>query len=284
MPAREAKYCVKCRAERRRQAKAIYVWHPQYEDYLRAQYHGGLNRRFRVLNWMVRETGLPRWYIKRQAGRLGLTMRMDRRPWTATEMDLLERLVGRVSTATIAKRLHRPETSVVNKLKRMGTSRRVREGYTIRDLGLCLGEDHHKIEGWIRNGWLRDRLQGTSRHDGNGNDIHRIREKDVLSFMKRHPEEINLGKVDQTWFLDLVLLRGRELREVTPAPREAGKSGADRNGCVTGDKIVCHGNVTLLVTNSRKTGEKHEKRRRIGLPLLCELAEFSSVSANSGKF
>jgi hypothetical protein len=167
---------------------------------------------------MVRATALPRWYIKRQAGRLGLTMRMDRRPWTATEMDLLERLVGRVSTVSIAKRLHRPETSVVNKLKRMGTSRRVREGYTIRDLGLCLGEDHHKIAAWIRNGWLRDRLQGTSRQDGNGNDIHRIREKDVLSFMKRHPAEINLGKVDQTWFLDLVLLRGRELREVPSAP------------------------------------------------------------------
>ncbi len=30
--------------------------------------------------------------------------------------------------------------------------------------------------------------------------------------MRNHPEEINLGKVDQTWFLDLVLLRGRELR------------------------------------------------------------------------
>lgn len=217
-PAREAKYCVKCRAERRRQAKAKYQWRPEWDAYLRAHYHGGLNRRFQVLNWMVRETGLPRWYIKRQAARLGLTMHMDRRPWTAADLDLLERLVGRVSTATIAKRLRRPESSVVNKLKRMGTSRRVREGYTIRDLGLCLGEDHHKIEGWIKNGWLRDGMQGTRRYGGNGNDIHRIREREVLSFIKRHPEEINLGKVDQTWFLDLVLLRGRELREVTSAP------------------------------------------------------------------
>ncbi len=212
-----AKYCRPCRTERRRQAKAIYVWHPQYEDYLRAQYHGGLNRRIRVLNWMVRETGLPRWYIKRQAARLGLTMHMDRTPWTDAETDLLERLVGRLSTATIAKRLHRPESSVVNKLKRMGTSRRVREGYTMRDLEMCFGEDHHKIAGWTKNGWLRDRLQGTRRHDGNGNDIHRIREKDVLAFLKAHPEEINLGKVDQTWFLDLVLLRGRELHEGRPS-------------------------------------------------------------------
>jgi hypothetical protein len=218
-PPKEAKYCLTCRAERRRQAKARYLWRPEYEAYLRAHYHGGLNRRFQVLNRMVRETGLPRWYIKRQAARLGLTMRIDRKPWAPVELDLLERLIGRVSTATIAKRLHRPESAVVNKLKRMGTSRRVREGYTMRDLELCFGDDHHKIAGWVKNGWLRDRLQGTRRHDGNGNDIHRIREKDVLNFIKSHPQEINLGKVDQTWFLDLVLLRGRELREVKASGR-----------------------------------------------------------------
>jgi hypothetical protein len=162
---------------------------------------------------MVRLTGLPRWYIKRRAARLGLTMHFDRKPWTSAEVDLLERLVGSVSTARIAKRLGRPENSVVTKLKRMSTSRRVRSGYTMRELEICLGEDHHKIQRWIAAGWLRDNLQGTHRHDGNGKDIHRIREKDILNFVRNHPQEFNLGKVDQTWFLDLVLLRGREVRE-----------------------------------------------------------------------
>jgi hypothetical protein len=207
----EARYCSKCRADRRRRTKLKYMWRPEFEVFLKAQYFGGLNRRFRVLNRMVRMTGLPRWYIKRQAARLGLTMKMDRKPWTQAELNLLERLVGRLSVATIAKRLHRPESSIVNKLKRLGTSRRVREGYTMRDLEQCLGEDHHKVSAWIANGWLQDRLQGTQRHDGNGNDIHRIREKDILRFLKNHPQEINLGKVDQVWFLDLVLLRGREV-------------------------------------------------------------------------
>jgi hypothetical protein len=210
-PPREARYCLKCRADRRRQAKLKYTWRPECDAYLNAHYFGGLNRRFRVLTRMVRLTGLPRWYIKRQAARLGLTMHMDRKPWTSTELNLLERLVGRSSTATIAKRLHRPESSVVNRLKRMGTSRRVRDGYTMRDLELCLGEDHRKISAWIVNGWLQDRLQGTRRHGGNGNDIHRIREQDILTFIKNHPQEINLGRVDQVWFLDLVLLKGREV-------------------------------------------------------------------------
>jgi hypothetical protein len=99
---------------------------------------------------MIRLTGMPRWYIKRQAARLGLTLHMDRTPWTASEMNLLEKLVGHISSASIAKRLHRPESSVVNKLKRIGTSRRVRNGYTMCDLGLCFGEDHHKITQWIK--------------------------------------------------------------------------------------------------------------------------------------
>jgi len=209
----EARYCLKCRAERRRSARLKHVWRAEFDEHLKAHYYGGLNRRFSVLNRMIRLTGLPRWYIKRQAARLGLTMHIDRMPWTAAEVDLLERLVGTVSTATIAKRLRRSQVSVVNKLKRLHISRRVREGYTMRDLEVCLGEDHHKIRQWIASGWLRDHVQGTQRHDGNGKDIHRIREKDILSFVRNHPQEINLGKVDQTWFLDLVLLKGREVRE-----------------------------------------------------------------------
>lgn len=217
-PRTEAKYCSKCRAERRRCTKLKYMWRPEFDCILKAQYHGGLNRRFQVLNRMIRMTGLPRWYIKRQAVRLGLTMKIDRKPWTPAELNLLEKLVGRVCSATIAKRLHRAESSVINKLKRLGNSRRVRNGYTMRDLEQCLGEDHRKISIWIANGWLRDRLQGTGRHDGSGRDIHRIREKDILHFLKSHPQEINLGKVDQTWFLDLVLLRGREMPDAKSAP------------------------------------------------------------------
>jgi len=94
------------------------------------------------------------------------------------------------------------------KIKAVGTSRRVCEGYTMRDLAICLGEDHHKIQKWIAAGWLRDTRQGTKRHIRNGGDIHRFREKDILQFLRNHPREINLGKVEPTWFWDLVLLRG----------------------------------------------------------------------------
>jgi len=216
-PPTEANFCLKGRCERRHRATFKYVWRPEYDEYLKKHYYGGLNRRFQVLNRMIRETGLPRWYLKKRAARLGLTMQQDKRPWAVAEEEIIERLVGKVSALTIAKKLKRTEASVVLKIKRMGLSRRVRNGYTMRDLEECLGEDHHKVQRWIENSWLRDRLQGTRRHDGNGRDIHRFREKDILAFLREHPQEITLGRVDQTWFLDLLLLKGREIREGTAA-------------------------------------------------------------------
>ncbi len=53
---------------------------------------------------------------------------------TQRELDTLDELLGRVSAATIAKRLKRTEASVVMKIKALGHSRRITEGYTMRDL------------------------------------------------------------------------------------------------------------------------------------------------------
>ena len=50
--------------------------------------------------------------------------------------------------------------------------------------------------------------------------------KDILNFIKRHPQEINLGKVDQTWFLDLVLLKGREAPEAKLPRRQDAQEDA----------------------------------------------------------
>src|SRR5713226_6907835 len=89
----DAKFCLKCRSERRRRKRLKYIWLPQHDAYMRAHYHGGLHRRGRAIKELARQTGFPRWYIKRQARRLGLTMHPDRRPWTKQELDTLDRLL-----------------------------------------------------------------------------------------------------------------------------------------------------------------------------------------------
>lgn len=85
--------------------------------------------------------------------------------------------------------------------------------------GPCIGKQSN-LANLHANGWLRDRLQGTRRRNGNGWHIHRIEETGISAFLKRHAQEINLGKVDQIWFLDLVLLRGREVPEAKTSRAE----------------------------------------------------------------
>src|SRR5260370_8677703 len=109
-PPRLAKYCLKCRAERRRRAKVRYTWRPEYDVYLKAHYFGGLNRRFRVLTRMVRLSGLPRRSIKRQAPPVGLTMPTEPKASTRREMDLLRKLGGSASHPHLAQPLHPPRT------------------------------------------------------------------------------------------------------------------------------------------------------------------------------
>jgi len=66
----------------------------------------------------------------------------------------------------------------------------MRDGYPMRGPGAVgLGEDHQKIAGWIKNGRLQDRLQVTRRHDGSGKNIHGSREKDILDFIRNHPQK-----------------------------------------------------------------------------------------------
>ena len=77
-----AKFCLKCRSERRRLHSLKYVWLPQHEAYLPAHYHGGLHQRSRTIRALIQQTSFPRWYIKRQACRLGLTMHLGGRQET----------------------------------------------------------------------------------------------------------------------------------------------------------------------------------------------------------
>jgi len=46
-------------------------------------------------------------------------------------------------------------------------------------------------------------------------------------FIRRHPEELNLGKVDAIWFLDLVLLNGKEIgAEIAARPNGESEEAA----------------------------------------------------------
>ena len=82
---------------------------------------------------------------------------------------------------------------------------RITEGYMMRDLEGCLGEDHRKLEKYQPLAPRRVAGYAAARRERSWHhlSVRRI----SLPSIRQHPQEINLGKADQTWSLNLVLLK-----------------------------------------------------------------------------
>lgn len=198
---RLARYCDACRW-RLRGRPAKWIWTPERDDLLRRRYDPRLKGRATEI---ASALGMPRHAITNRAGFLGLAaLAKDRRPWTAEEDSFLDSNAGGRHVEWLARQLKRSVSSVVNRLKRLRISRRWREGYTLRDLELCFGIDHHGIDRWIRAG----KLVGQRRYGHAGpTDAWYFTDEDLLRFVEGHPTEFSLARVDQVWFLDLVRVR-----------------------------------------------------------------------------
>lgn len=199
--------CVKCRG---RAASAAawasrggprYRWTEDKDAYLRKHYDSRVRGRVSAI---ARVFGWPGWVVKKRAARLSLATPMQRRDWTPAEVAFVEDWTGSRTSHWIAKRLKRTESSIAAKQKHLNVSRRVRDGYTCDGLALCFGVDAHVIARWIRDGKLTARRRGTARQGKQG-DIHKITDDDVRAFLRDHPTTCRLDKVEQGWFLDLVL-------------------------------------------------------------------------------
>ncbi len=193
-----ARWCLECRLKQRPTRKKKYVWTSEKDAYLRDHYDGKVKGRAAEIAQLW---GWPTWVVKKHAAQLGLCYHVDRCEYSAEEEQFLLDHAGSRTTYWMAKKLKRSHTSVVLKLKRMKISRRFRDGYTLRDLELCFGTDHHVIERWVRKGFLRAKKRGTFRD----RDAWCVSESDILRFISNYPLEFRLDKVDQLWFMDLVL-------------------------------------------------------------------------------
>ena len=72
-PAVLARFCLKCRSARRLRHRLKCAWLPQYNAYLHGHYQAACINEA-ASSELARQTGFPRWYVKRQARRLGLSM------------------------------------------------------------------------------------------------------------------------------------------------------------------------------------------------------------------
>ena len=196
------KYCPGCRWKHRGKKTKKYVWTDEKDALLRQRYDGKVPNRSKAI---ASQLGWPCWVIRKRAAALGLCTPWpaDRKDWTREEEAFLEQHAGTRHVNWLRRKLNRSLTSVVLKIKRMGFSRSRSDGYSLRDLEACFGIDHHGIERWVREGKLKVR-HWNPEHPAKGG-MWFVTQSAVLRFVRTHPMAFRLDKVDQVWFLDLVL-------------------------------------------------------------------------------
>jgi hypothetical protein len=141
------------------------------------------------LNAFQRQTGFTRVVVLARATQLGLSSASRR--WTQAEIELLGDLAGTLSKSAIARKLGRSYWSVKAQCSRLFIQSRLISGYSRVDVQYLLGVGGRSLKKWITLGWLK--LQ---------ND--RITEASMARFLREHPEEYRLSRVDETWFKGLV--------------------------------------------------------------------------------
>ena len=184
-----------------------YIFTDQIDQLVREIYLNAPGAKTRPgIRLLAKKVGMPRWALKKRARELGLA-RTKELPWDEPELEILGRYAWmsdeRIRLKLKAAGYVRTVTGIHLKLKRM---RFKHDGsfYSANSLALALGIDPHAVTRWIKSGHLKARLRGTARGPQQNGDSYVIQEKDVRRFVLEHPTEIDLRKVDQLWFLDLI--------------------------------------------------------------------------------
>ena len=184
-----------------------YIFTDQIDQLVREIYLNPPDAKTRPgIRLLAQKVGMPHWALKKRARELGLA-RTKELPWNEPELEILARYAWmsdeRIRLKLKAAGYTRTVTAIHLKLKRM---RFKHDGnfYSACSLAQALGIDPHAVTRWIKSGHLKAKLRGTARTEQQNGDSYVIQEKDVRRFILEHPTDIDLRKVDQLWFLDLI--------------------------------------------------------------------------------
>ena len=189
------------------QGRRKYIFTDQIDQLIREIYLSQRDARTRMgIRPLARKVGMPHWALKRRARELGLA-RTKELPWSEPELAILAQYAWmsdeRIRLKLKAAGYARTATAIHLKLKRMKFKQ---DGsfYSAYSLAQALGIDPHAVTRWIKGGHLKAKLRGTARTPQQNGDSYMIQERDIRRFILDHPTDIDLRKVDQLWFLDLI--------------------------------------------------------------------------------
>lgn len=161
------------------------------------------------LDELQQRLSVPRYIVKRWASQLGVTYGPGRKRWKPEDVEYLEKHFQRDRAEGIAKRLGYTVEAVRNKAYSLDLTQRHDEGYTLAAVCDGFGVTHGTAKRWIDQGWLK----GERRLNHASNDPWTFTPENIRAFIRDHPLDFNLKRVDQLWFLDVCLDLGSLSRQ-----------------------------------------------------------------------
>src|SRR5205807_6998048 len=202
--------CHSCRIQTRPNPNKRFSWTAGLDQELQLVYKEARTRRelSENLDRFQKWSGFTRIVVLARATQLGISD--QRKRWTPEEIEILSETAGSLSKSAIARKLKRSYWSVKAECSKLQISSRLREGYSRADIEFLLGAGSRSVRRWIALGWLRVQ-------DG------RVTEPSVTRFLREHPEEYRLRRVDEAWFKGLLFpsfgaKRDRGVPQVTNKP------------------------------------------------------------------
>lgn len=185
-------------------------WLPAELDIVRREYNGTnrMSQKIAVKLSYIANDKITLYAVKGQAAKMGIMQ--DRSPcWAEGEIEILAEMITAHSPITIARRLHRSVNAVVVKSKRLGYSRRVRDGwFTKKEVCEIMGVDHKKIQKYIDSGDLKASYHTEIKPQKNGGACWHIKQEDLVKFIENNAGDFLGRNVDLKM---IVWLLGREL-------------------------------------------------------------------------
>lgn len=142
--------------------------------------------------------------VKGQVQRMGIAKR-NWQHWTPEQDEILAELITRYAPSVVARRMHRSLNSVVVRSKRLGLSRRVRDGwFTKREVCEILGVDHKWVQYRIDAEHLKASYHNGHKPQKNGSACWHIEDKDLREFIRTYPQDLTGRNVDLITIVELL--------------------------------------------------------------------------------
>ena len=178
-----------------------HKWTDEDRQIVRRDYKGTRQSAQQIAN----NLGVSFYGVLGQAYKMGISFHPDKKRWTLEEEERLAGLITKYPPYLVAKKMKRGIISIIVKTKRLGLSRRVRDGwYTKTEVCEILGVDHRWVQSRIDCGTLQASWHNGTKPKQNGGACWHIEEEDLKSFIRKYPNELHGRNVDMIQIVEIL--------------------------------------------------------------------------------